>query len=133
MQHPHCAVPKASVIRLAALLLPLALAAPAQACTMTRSAPNEVTVRFGADCVRDTGGQSRLHSELAQAVFDLNALDAGGAAVAGPARTATPSPRRGETFTPTQRRLYALDQVEFDRSQWWARTFMPLRYYGQKK
>lgn len=105
-------------------------------CTVTRTANNEITLRFGAECTTDAALQNRVKSDLLGAVSALPAAGAPPGADGGGARGPSGgTPRRNATslssFTPNQKRLYALDQVRFERDMWWRRTFTPFAYYGQ--
>lgn len=105
-------------------------------CSLTRTASNEVTLRFGSDCTSDASLQNRVKSDLLGAV---SALPPAGAPTGGNAASAhgpsgariRNSPTSLSEFSPSQKRLYALDQVRFDRDMWWRRTFTPFAYYGQ--
>jgi hypothetical protein len=118
----------------------LASAGADAGCSLTRTASNEITLRFGSECTSDTALQSRVKSDLLGAVSEQPAAGAAGAAAGPTDSTSTRHPsgkqnRRSPTsissLTPSQKRLYALDQVRLERDMWWRRTFTPFAYYGQ--
>ena len=105
-------------------------------CSLTRTASNEITLRFGSDCTSDASLQTRVKTDLLGAVATLPPAGTpkGGDGVSARGPTGgrnRNSPTSLSEFSPTQKRLYALDQVRFDRDMWWRRTFMPFAYYGQ--
>ena len=105
-------------------------------CSLTRTASNEVTLRFGSDCTSDASLQNRVKTDLLGAVATLPPAGTPTGGDGGSARGPTGgrnrnSPTSLSEFSPSQKRLYALDQVRFDRDMWWRRTFMPFAYYGQ--
>ncbi len=105
-------------------------------CSLTRTASNEVTLRFGSDCTSDASLQNRVKSDLLGAVSAQppagTPTGGDGGSSRGPSgRANRNSPTSFSSFTPSQKRLYALDQVRFDREMWWRRTFTPFAYYGQ--
>lgn len=105
-------------------------------CSLTRTANNEVTLRFGSECTSDASLQTRVKADLLGAVSTLPPAGAptGGntASSHGPTGSRNRnSPTSLSEFSPTQKRLYALDQVRFERDMWWRRTFTPFAYYGQ--
>jgi hypothetical protein len=121
-----------------ALALCCAIAAPEAlaGCSITRTASNEITLRFGSECTSDAALQGRVKTDLLGAVSEqpLTGATAGGDTEASRRPTGAQkrrSPTSISSFTPTQKRLYALDQVRFERDLWWRRTFTPFAYYGQ--
>lgn len=128
------------LVRIRAIALAvLCVLAPAGAhagCTVERTASNEITLRFGSACTSDPALQSRVKTDLLGAVSEQPVTGAGSTADGGSARGPTGSPNRRSptslsSLTPSQKRLYALDQVRFERDLWWRRTFTPFAYYGQ--
>jgi hypothetical protein len=115
----------------------LACAGAEAGCTVERTASNEIVLRFGSECTSDPALQSRVKSDLLGAVSEQPRAGAGAASDGGGARGPTGGQsRRNPTslsaFTPSQKRLYALDQVRFERDLWWRRTFTPFAYHGQQ-
>jgi hypothetical protein len=125
-------------LRTIALAVPCVLAsAVADAgCTVERTASNEIILRFGSACTSDPALQSRVKTDLLGAVSEQPVSGAGTAADGGSARGPTGGPNRRSptslsSLTPSQKRLYALDQVRYERDLWWRRSFTPFAYYGQ--
>lgn len=105
-------------------------------CTLTRTANNEVTLRFSPDCTSDTSLNDRVKTDLLGAVATLPPAGTptggdGGGSRRPKGGTSRNSPTSLSELSPSQKRLYALDQVRFDRDMWWRRTFTPFAYYGQ--
>jgi hypothetical protein len=116
----------------------LASAGADAGCSLTRTASNEITLRFGSECTSDAALQSRVKTDLLGAVSDQPAAGAAAGTAGDSARQPSGSQsRRSPTsissLSPTQKRLYALDQVRFERDMWWRRTFTPFAYYGQSQ
>lgn len=115
----------------------LASAGARAGCTVERTAGNEITLRFGSECTSDPALKSRVKADLLGAVSEQPLEGAGAAADEGSARgpggrQSRRSPTSLSALTPSQKRLYALDQVRFERDLWWRRTFTPFAYHGQQ-
>ncbi len=116
----------------------LASAGAEAGCTVERTARNEIVLRFGSECTSDPALQSRVKTDLLGAVSEQPVTGAGSAADGGSARGPNGGPNRRSptslsSLTPSQKRLYALDQVRYERDLWWRRTFTPFAYYGQQQ
>lgn len=135
-RHRPSAPQRFSAIALAVAIVSASISADA-ACDLARTAANEVTLRFGAECASNPAMLDRVKTDLLGAVSSMPSSGApavgkprGGGAGGGGTRQA-----RGSAFSPmteARQRLYALDQIRFDREVWWRRTYLPLSYYDNK-
>ena len=137
MAHRHRHRPTAP-LRISAIALAVAIvlaSVPADAaCDLARTAANEVTLRFGADCASNPILLDRVKTDLLGAVSSMPSSGASGVGKPrsggvgnGHARASGLVP-----MTDARQRLYALDQIRFDREVWWRRTYLPLSYFDNK-
>lgn len=122
----------------AAVSCVLASAGAEAGCTVERTANNEIVLRFGSACTSDPALKNRVKTDLLGAVSEQPLAGEANGTEGGSTRGPTGgqsrrSPTSLSSFTPSQKRLYALDQVRFERDLWWRRTFTPFAYYGQQQ